>query len=34
MTFGFKVEASQAVELTKRKRIGNEKELREQLEKL
>jgi hypothetical protein len=34
MTLGFKVETSQAVEPTKTKRISNEEELREQLEKL
>jgi hypothetical protein len=34
MTLGFEVRTSQVVEPTKRKRISNEKELREYLEKL
>jgi hypothetical protein len=34
MILGFEVDTLQAIEPTKRKRISNEKELREQLEKL
>jgi len=34
MTLGFEAKTSQAVESTKRKRINNEEELREQLERL